>query len=110
MNRLGFGHGHGHHPTPQSQSQHERSSERLPADQALDAWARVQLARQPDRTQALADLATGGDDDELIAAAPQILPGFTVVGRLTEGAGCQVRLDGQPVSLVRTGWRHGNDG
>jgi len=50
----------------------------------------------------LADLGFG-EDFELLAATPDPLD-FTVVGRCTDGAGIELRLDGEPVEL--DGWDH----
>lgn len=80
--------------------------DRLPLSAAATTW----LTGQGDRAAALTALATGGDDYELVAASPQPLPGFSVVGRMTAGHGLAVRLDGKAIEVVRTGWRHGNDG
>jgi thiamine-monophosphate kinase len=80
--------------------------DRIPLSAAACAW----LAGQQDRASALAALATGGDDYELVAAAPRPLPGFSVVGRAMGGHGLSVRLDGRAIEVAKTGWRHGNDG
>jgi thiamine-monophosphate kinase len=80
--------------------------DRLP----LSAPAALWLAGQGDRAAGLIALATGGDDYEFVAAAPRPLPGFTVVGRMNGGQGLSVTLDGRPIGIARTGWRHGNDG
>jgi thiamine-monophosphate kinase len=89
--------------------------ERLPLSKAASAW----LELQPDRAAALAELATGGDDyeivmtappnaaDALIAAAGAAGLRFTPIGEATAGAGCSARFDGTPLRLGRTGWRHG---
>ena len=66
----------------------------------------------------LLDLATGGDDYEIVctAAAVQVealqaaamaagAP-LTVVGRVVEGQGVSAHSGGQPVALERLGWRH----
>jgi thiamine-monophosphate kinase len=80
--------------------------ERLPLSAAASTW----LTAQVDRGAALAALAAGGDDYELVAAGPRPLPGFHTVGHVARGQGLSVRLDGMPVPVARTGWRHGNDG
>ena len=80
--------------------------DRLPLSPSAARW----LAGQGDRAEGLTALATGGDDYELVAAAPRPLPGFTVVGRMNDGQGLSVILDGRPIEIARTGWRHGNDG
>ena len=44
-----------------------------------------------------------GEDFELLAAIADPLA-FTVIGRCEEGAGVEIRLDGNPVAL--SGWDH----
>jgi thiamine-monophosphate kinase len=78
----------------------------LPLSHAAEDW----LSLQPDRAAALVALATGGDDYELAVTAPRVLPGFAVVGRVTEGEGTRVSCGGKRLVLDRTGWRHGNQG
>jgi thiamine-monophosphate kinase len=89
--------------------------ERLPVSEPASAW----LAAQPDRAAALAGLATGGDDYEVVCACPRaavaalIAAGeaagvaMTDVGEVTGGQGAQAAFEGRPVLLDRTGWRHG---
>jgi thiamine-monophosphate kinase len=89
--------------------------ERLP----LSAPARAWLAAQPDRNAALADLATGGDDYEivctaepraaaaLIGEARRIGLAMTVIGRVVEGGGVAASVDGAEVVVDRSGWKHG---
>ena len=72
-----------------------------------------------DRAAALIDLATGGDDYELvctaaperagalIAAAEKAGVDMTVVGRMDEGQGTRVFCGGREVTVERTGYRHG---
>jgi thiamine-monophosphate kinase len=72
-----------------------------------------------DRTGALIDLATGGDDYELvctaaperagalIAAAERARIDMTVVGRMTPGQGARVFCDGREAAVERAGYRHG---
>ncbi len=85
--------------------------ETLPLSPSAAAW----LSGQPDRAAALARLATGGDDYEVIAAvAPQDVEAYanaagldvTVVGRLIEGEGVEARLDGRSLVLDRLGYSH----
>lgn len=88
--------------------------ERLPLSPAAQAW----LSLQPDRAQALAELAAFGDDYELALTADvaQALPlavaaseaGFalTPIGRVHAGAGTVVLHQGRPVPIRRVGWRH----
>jgi thiamine-monophosphate kinase len=82
----------------------------------LSPSAAVWLAAQPDRAAALVQLATGGDDYEVVAAvAPEDIEAYaavagmpvTVVGRLADGQGVDVGLDGAPLALERLGYRHG---
>jgi thiamine-monophosphate kinase len=86
--------------------------EALPLSPSAQAW----LHGQPDHAAALSALATGGDDYEVIAAvAPEDLTAYaaaagmpvTVVGRLLDGQGVQVRLAGAALALDRLGYRHG---
>lgn len=78
--------------------------DRMPLSPAAHAWLEV----QPDRAAALIELATGGDDYELVcAASPQAPPeGFTAVGRFAEGEGVETKLDGVAVDAGPGGWRH----
>ena len=88
--------------------------EKLPLSRAATAW----LETRVDPAAALADLASGGDDYEIVMAAP---PGafdslkrqadeqrlrLTVVGAVTQGEGVVVRHGGEVVPVDRTGWRH----
>jgi thiamine-monophosphate kinase len=86
--------------------------ETLPLSPSAVAW----LLGQADRAGALTSLATGGDDYEVIAAvAPRDLEAYArdagmpvaVVGRLTDGEGVEVRLDGDVLAPDRLGYRHG---
>lgn len=76
--------------------------DRLPLSDAAAAW----LGRQPDRTAALVRLACGGDDYEIVCAAPTPLAGFTVIGEVRAGHGVRVRHAGSSVSVGAGGWRH----
>jgi thiamine-monophosphate kinase len=76
--------------------------DRLPLSPAAAAW----LARQPDRARALARLASGGDDYEVVCTGPAPIPGLTVIGEAVEGAGVEARVDGAPVATGAGGWRH----
>jgi thiamine monophosphate kinase len=76
----------------------------------LSPMARQWLDQQPDRQGALVDLATHGDDYELVATGLSAPEDFTLIGAVTEGEGVEVRFNGAPVSITRTGWRHGKDG
>jgi len=85
---------------------------RLPLSEPAMAW----LATQTDRAAALAQLATGGDDYEVVCAvAPEDFAALqalaampiTVIGRFAGGQGVAVTLDGAPLTLVRHGYSHG---
>lgn len=75
---------------------------RIPLSKAAARW----LAAQPDRVAALTQLATGGDDYEVVAAFAAAPAGFTEIGRVSAGAGVEVSVDGQVVSIAQGGWRH----
>jgi thiamine-monophosphate kinase len=89
--------------------------ERLP----LSADGLQHVARAADRVQALIDLATGGDDYELVCTAAAERAGaliaaaeaqgidMTVIGRMIEGQGVQTFCDGRPVMVAQAGYRHG---
>jgi thiamine-monophosphate kinase len=83
--------------------------ERLPLSFAAKAW----LAAQADAGAALARLATGGDDYEIIctaradAADSLVAADMTVIGQAQAGQGVGTLHGGQVVALDRTGWRHG---
>jgi thiamine-monophosphate kinase len=89
--------------------------ERLPTSAAGARW----LASERDRARGLVQLATGGDDYEIVctvpddavialqtAAAAVDLP-LTDIGAVVEGQGVQARFEGQELRPARTGWRHG---
>ncbi|HTI67385.1 MAG TPA: thiamine-phosphate kinase [Caulobacteraceae bacterium] len=88
--------------------------ERLPLSPAARSW----LALQPSDAAGLVELASCGDDYELLltadpaAAIPLALAaaaaGFalTPIGRVFEGAGTTVLRYGRPVLVQKTGWRH----
>lgn len=87
---------------------------RLPLSAGGWAW----VARQADRGLALETLAAGGDDYELaftvsadavpLVEAEAVRTGapVTVIGRVVEGEGVSVELDGAPRSPASAGWRH----
>ena len=89
--------------------------ERLPVSEPASQW----LARQPDRARALAALATGGDDYEivltaapahaqaLIAEAEASGVALTEIGEAVDGEGALAVFEGRDLLLERTGWRHG---
>lgn len=77
--------------------------ERLPLSPPARAW----LELQPDRSAALLQLATGGDDYEIVATFPGAPPaGFTFIGEVSAGAGVTVRIDGRAIEVAKHGWRH----
>lgn len=77
----------------------------LPLSGPAASW----LERQADPKAGLLRLATGGDDYEIVCTAPPEIPkpaGFTVVGRMSEGAGMAVRIGGEAVDPGAGGFRH----
>ncbi len=88
--------------------------DRLPVSEPAARW----LERQPDRTLALAALAAGGDDYELVLTteptdvealiieAEAAGVALTEIGEASEGAGVAVACDGRDLKLGHTGWRH----
>jgi thiamine-monophosphate kinase len=89
--------------------------ERLPLSEAATGW----LGGQADKAQALADLASGGDDYEVLCtadmggamrlafAAAEAGVAITPIGRVAAGEGTAVLHMGRALSMQRTGWRHG---
>jgi thiamine monophosphate kinase len=63
----------------------------------------IDLGRLPLAEGALLDDAGFGEDFELLAAVPDA-DGFDVVGRVEEGEGVQLLLDGKSYELG--GWQH----
>jgi thiamine-monophosphate kinase len=77
--------------------------DRLPLSPAAQAW----LDRRADRAAAMARLATGGDDYEVVATFPGDPPdGFTAIGEVRQGRGVDVRLGGASLAIDQGGWRH----
>jgi thiamine-monophosphate kinase len=88
--------------------------ERLPLSKAARSW----VAMQPSTPAALVELASSGDDYELLIAADAMaaMPlalaaaeagiGLTPIGRIHDGQGTIVLHAGRPVLVQRTGWRH----
>jgi len=85
---------------------------RLPLSAPAGAW----LTRQPDRAQALLQLATGGDDYALVCAAADGealvsaakacgIPAANV-GAFVEGTGVEVRIGDRVLAPGQLGWRH----
>ena len=89
--------------------------ERLPVSEPASQW----LAGQPDQALALAALASGGDDYEVVltCAAGQVEAlideaetagvALTEIGEAVDGEGAEALFRGRPLELQRTGWRHG---
>jgi thiamine-monophosphate kinase len=87
--------------------------ERMPLSDPARAW----LADAGDRTRALLELASAGDDYAIICAAPDgaalvraALASGTpaaVVGGFVAPPGLEARLDGRRLTPTRMGWRHG---
>ncbi len=76
---------------------------RLPLSPAACRW----LDTQPDRTAALAMLATGGDDYEVVCTVSGEPPaGFVAIGQVEAGEGVEVRAGGHLVTIDHAGWRH----
>ena len=79
----------------------------LPLSPEAGTWA----ASQPDPAAALVSLATGGDDYEVVLAAPEgrrgdlESAGCRVIGVFVDGAS-GVFLDGEAVDAGAGGWRH----
>lgn len=63
----------------------------------------LELERVPLAPDATVDDLGFGEDYELLAATDDAL-GFHVIGHCVEGAGLEIRLDGNPVAL--SGWDH----
>jgi thiamine-monophosphate kinase len=78
--------------------------DRLPLSAAGRGW----LERQPDRAGALLALATGGDDYEVVCAAPagEPLAGFTAIGEAVAGEGVEATAGGRVLDPGAGGWRH----
>lgn len=77
--------------------------ESLPLSSAATAW----LGGRPEEAAARLELATGGDDYELVftAAAPPSFPAVRI-GEVTAGEGVRVRFRGEAVRVGRAGWSH----
>ena len=86
----------------------------LPTSAAAQAW----LGERVDEVAALSDLATGGDDYEIVFTAPARheetlrrlaeaqLVRLTRIGRVEAGSGVEVRHKDAPVAIASPGWRH----
>jgi thiamine-monophosphate kinase len=80
--------------------------DQIPLSGAAATW----LEQQADPAAALVRLATGGDDYEIVCTMPSGVTrprGFTVIGRVLEAPGLEVRAAGRPVDPGPGGWRHG---
>lgn len=104
----------GEHLAKASQCQLEIDLDRLPLSSESKAW----LNEQTNQTSGLIELATGGDDYELLLAFPQdklekashmaqelSIP-FNVIGLFLDGEGLNVLTSGKPVSVDRRGFTH----
>lgn len=75
----------------------------------LSAPARAWLEVQSDQVAALTRLASGGDDYEVVCAAPRAAVSaldMVVIGELTAEPGIEITARGQPVAFGAGGWRH----
>ena len=84
---------------------------RIPLSEPATRW----LDQQPDRASALAELASGGDDYEVVCtAAPEDVDALigradgllTEIGEVRSGAGLTVTDGGREVLPGRLGWQH----
>jgi thiamine-monophosphate kinase len=76
--------------------------DRMPLSPAARAWA----DRQNDRAAALTQLASGGDDYEIVCTAPAEAAGLTAIGTVSEGSGVKVIAQGRTLDPGVGGWRH----
>jgi thiamine-monophosphate kinase len=88
--------------------------DQMPLSEPAAAW----LARAVDRTAALVELATGGDDYEIVCAAsvddaPALLAAaadaglaLAPIGRAIVGAGVRVTAGGREIEVARSGYVH----
>ena len=88
--------------------------ERLPVSEPASRW----LERQSDPARALAALATGGDDYEIVlTAAPDHVAALvceaeavgialTEIGEASDGEGAIATFGGRDLELGQAGWRH----
>ena len=89
--------------------------ERIPLSPAARAWVEA----QPSPVRALAELASAGDDYEVVCttdmmgairlsvACAEAGVALTPVGRVAAGEGTIALHRGEPVLMDKTGWRHG---
>ena len=76
---------------------------RLPLSPQARAWLKGAL----NRPRGLLDLASGGDDYEVVCTGSRPIEGFTVIGEVTSGEGVVVSLEGEVLAEGAGGWRHG---
>jgi thiamine-monophosphate kinase len=77
--------------------------DRIPLSPAASQW----VDGQGDRAAALAHLATGGDDYEVVAVFRGDPPnGFAAIGHIRSGSGVSARAGGRELAIERGGWRH----
>jgi thiamine-monophosphate kinase len=88
--------------------------ERVPVSPAARAW----IGRQEGELSAIVDLATGGDDYELVCAVrPEKAAAFaeacaaadvpaTTIGRFAAGGGIRLTYEGYNCAVSSLGWRH----
>ncbi|MFP4518292.1 MAG: thiamine-phosphate kinase [Oceanicaulis sp.] len=86
----------------------------MPVSAAARAW----LGAQPDEAKARLDLATGGDDYQLVAAMPEAAASrfsgaltelgqpARIIGRLSKGEGVSVSFNGRRIESERLGFTH----
>lgn len=78
--------------------------DRMPLSDEARCW----VAGQAERAAALLQLASGGDDYEIVCTSPQAeMAGFTAIGEVVGDAGVSVFADGRRVEPGAGGWRHG---
>ena len=88
--------------------------EAIPLSDAAQRWC----DNQPDPARARLDLATAGDDyeillivspnraDEVVAEAVRLGRSMTLIGRCDVGQGVTARYRGTTVKVTKAGWRH----
>jgi len=88
--------------------------DRIPLSDAGGRW----LGQQADQAAGLVELATAGDDYEIVFTAPpdrvasiqqearDLGCSVRSIGRMRDGDGVEVTVGGQVQTLTRTGWRH----
>lgn len=79
--------------------------ERIPLSPLAMKWA----GAQDDLASAMLALASGGDDYELVCAAPSEVAPMHAVGRFVSQPGTTVRFRGRTLPAAKAGFRHGRD-